>query len=121
MIVANDYTRLRDRPKRWWVWRFSIAIPGLLAALTVLLVGLVLAVSLIKIAPGWPVVVSLVASIATYFLWGHVRPDGMRVGLWLLAIFDYVFRQPRHFYGLQADHEPSRIAWTVIVYEKVAP
>lgn len=122
-MIANDYTDLRERPKRWWIWRFIVFDLPALSAAAATFVGCTVSAGLIagltgaRALAGWGTLAALVLTVAVYGVWGKARPDGMRFGSWLFAFYDYRVRQPHRFYGLRTDTEPSRLKWAVIVFD----
>ncbi|MFI5857215.1 hypothetical protein [Streptomyces parvulus] len=129
-IVAHDYTRMRDRPKRMfrlggplpqWMPGINMQACGV-ALLVALCWGLLLGLISLVIPPmrdAWWVTAALFAPppILVGWMWSRPIPGSqLRPGSELVVRLDYAFRQPRRVQGLGRSEEPHRLHWQVILW-----
>ncbi|MFF1714372.1 hypothetical protein [Streptomyces sp. NPDC058268] len=134
-IVAHDYTRMRDRPKK--MYRFGGPLPKWMPPINMQACGIALAV-----AVGWGLVLAVVSLVvpllrtewwlfAGLFLplpvlvgWMWSRPipgSKLRPAAELVVRADYAFRQPRRIQGLSRSDEPQSLRWQVIFWSPSGP
>ncbi|MFI1225950.1 MULTISPECIES: hypothetical protein [Streptomyces] len=129
-IVAHDYTRMRDRPKR--MFRLGGPLPQWMPGINMQACGVTLLVGLgwgallglvsLVIPPlrdAWWVAAVLFAGPPVLVGWMWTRPipsSKLRPGTELLVRLDYAFRQPRRVQGLGRSEEPQRLHWQVILW-----
>jgi hypothetical protein len=134
-IVAHDYTRMRDRPKR--MYRFGGPLPQWMPGINMAACGVGLAVALVwglvltlitLLVPGlhavWWLVAALFAPPPAVIGWMWSRPipgSQLRPFAELVVLADYAFRQPRRIQGLGRADEPQRLHWQVIFWRPGAP
>ncbi|MEU1824270.1 hypothetical protein ABZ502_17805 [Streptomyces abikoensis] len=135
VIVAHDYTRMRDRPKR--MFRLGGPLPQWMPGINMQACGVALIVAL-----GWGMLLGLVSllipplreawwvtavlfappPVLVGWMWSRPIPGSkLRPGAEIVIRLDWAFRQPRRVQGLGRSDEPQRLHWQAILWAPPAP